>query len=161
MKPTRISTLIWLVVGGGVVGILTPKVWDAASQRYLPVPWLSVIVLWVLAVALLWWTFGVRRRLSGKPGVEPLNPLLAARTVALSMAASRTGALVAGFYAGVAIYFLPNLGIAPGRSRVITATAATLGALALMAVALWLEHICRLPDPPPDEAVEKRRPLPQ
>jgi uncharacterized membrane protein YbhN (UPF0104 family) len=161
MQPTRIRTLVILAIVGAVFGLLVPALWDRATQRIMPVPWLAALVLFVLAGALLWWTLGVRRRLSGKPGVERLDPLLAARTVALAMAASRTGALVAGFYAGVVLYFLPNVSFSPNRSRVITGAAATLGAVALLAVALWLERICRIPEPPADEdLVDKRRPQP-
>ncbi len=159
MQPTRIRTLVYLAIAGAAIGILLPALWDRASQRLLPIPWLGAIVLFVLAGALLWWTLGVRRRLSGKPGVPRLDPLLAARTVALAMAASRTGALVAGFYAGVVLYFAPNITLAPNRSRVITSAVATLGGIALMVVALWLEHICRVPEPPADDAIDGRSPL--
>jgi heme A synthase len=162
MQPTRARTLVYLAFAGAVFGYFLPRIWDALTGNIMPVPLLAAIVLFVLAGALLWWTLGVRRRLSGKPGVERLDPLLAARTVALAMAASRTGALVAGFYAGVVIYFLPKVSFAPDRYRVFTGSAAVLGAVALLVVALWLEHICRIPEPPADDATTPngRRPQP-
>jgi len=160
MKPTRVLTLVYLGFAGVIVGFFLPKIWDALTQRYMPVSWLAAIVLWMLAIALLIWTLLVRHRLSGKPGVTRLDPILAANTVAFSMAASRTGALVAGFYVGVLIYFLPNADLSPGRARVITAIVAGVGALVFMAIALWLERICRIPEPPSDESLDKSDPLP-
>jgi len=156
MQPTRPRTLALLALVAAVFGVALPAIWDRASSRLMPVPWLAAVVLFVLAAALLWWTIGVRQRLSGKPGGPRIDPLLAARTVALSMAASRTGALVAGFYAGVVVYFATDFSLAPNRARVFAGGAAMFGGLAVMAVALWLEHICRLPDPPPDDTAPGR-----
>lgn len=79
-----------------------------------------------------------------------MPPLVAARTAALAMAASRIGSLVAGFYAGVAVGIVPSLGTPTGSQTFWSAGLASLGALALVAAALWLEHVCRLPIGPPD-----------
>ena len=55
------------------------------------------------ALALVLWARGTRARLARRPGTRPIEPLVAARTAALAMAGSRTGAAVAGFYLGVAL----------------------------------------------------------
>ena len=157
MQPTRTRTLVTLALVGAVFGIFLPLFWDRASQRLLPVPWFAAFVLWVLALALLLWTLQVRKHLDPKPGIPRIDPLVAARTVALSMAASRTGALVGGFYLGVVAYFVRNVALAPERARVISSGAAAIGAIALMLVALWLEHSCRIPEPPADEEVQPNR----
>jgi hypothetical protein len=78
--------------------------------------------------------------------------LVAARTAALALAASRIGALVAGFYAGIAAGMATKLATTSGLQIFWAATAAALGGLALVAAALWLEHICRLPVGPDDGA---------
>ena len=45
----------------------------------------------------------------------------------------------------------PRLATPSGSQSFWAASAAALGALALVAAALWLEHLCRLPVGPPDD----------
>ena len=70
---------------------------------------------------------------------------MAARTAALAMAASRAGSLVLGFYAGVALASLPHRDTPAGMTKTWASAASAVGALALVAAALWLEFLCRLP----------------
>jgi hypothetical protein len=74
-----------------------------------------------------------------------MEPLVAARTAALAMAASRTGAIAGGVYLGIALSFATRWGQEAGRERVITAGLSVLASIAVVAVALWLERMCRLP----------------
>lgn len=74
-----------------------------------------------------------------------MPPLLAARTAALAMAASRAGSLVAGFYAGVALASLPHRDTPAGLATTWASAASTVGAFVLVVAALWLEYMCRLP----------------
>lgn len=147
--------LLALFVLAGSVGWGTLQLVEAWVGRLLPVPWTAAVTLWLLAVALLFWALLSRPRLLRKEGHRPMPPLVAARTAALAMAASRTGALVGGFYAGVLVGVLPYDSPA-GRERLWSAGAAVLGALALTVVAVWLERLCRLPEDP-DEAAAGRR----
>jgi hypothetical protein len=101
--------------------------------------------LWVLAIALAIWALLSRPRLQRKPGAKRMPPLMAARTAALSMAASRAGSLVAGFYAGVALASLPHRDTPAGLATTWASAAATVGAVVLVVAALWLEYLCRLP----------------
>ena len=55
-----------------------------------------------------------------------------------------------GFYAGVAVAMLPVIATPSGTATFWSAGLASLGALGLVAAALWLEHICRLPLGPDD-----------
>jgi hypothetical protein len=80
-----------------------------------------------------------------------MEPLVAARSAALSMAASRTGAVVAGFYAGVAIALAPMWDVPYVRERILVSLAAVGGAVLVVLAALWLERVCRLP-PQDDDA---------
>jgi len=150
MTPTRIRTLVGMAVIAGAVGWGVVQVVDAWFGRLVPVPWLAAAALWLLAGAMLYWTISSRPRLQRRPGAKPMPPLVAARTAALAMAASRIGSLVAGFYAGVAVGIVPSLGTPTGSQTFWSAGLASLGALALVAAALWLEHVCRLPIGPPD-----------
>ncbi len=73
-----------------------------------------------------------------------MPPLLAARTAALALAASRTGALVGGFYAGIAAA-LVNVVSTPSGQSSLTAAIIALGACVVLAgAAAWLESMCRL-----------------
>jgi hypothetical protein len=146
--PTPLRLLVLLAGLAATAGWGLAQVWDSVTGTYLPVPWTAAIGLGALAVALLVWTVLARPRLARKPDTRPLDPIVAARTAALAMAASRTGAVVGGLYLGIAAAFAPILGQEPGRARVLSAGAAVLAAVAVVVVALWLERCCRLPDPP-------------
>ena len=150
MMPTRLRTLIALAVLAAAIGWGTVQVVDAWLGRVLPVPWLAAAALWLLAAATGYWALSSRPRLARRPGVRPMPPLVAARTAALAMAASRIGSLVAGFYAGVAVGMVSAIATPSGGAAFWSATLAAVGALALVAAALWLEHLCRLPIGPDD-----------
>ncbi len=132
-------------IGWGVTRLV-----DAYAGRSLPVPWTAPAVMVVLAIALALWARGTRDRLAGKPGTKRIEPLVAARSAALAMAASRTGAVVGGFYAGVAIALAPMWDVPYVRERILVSLAALGGAVLVVLGALWLERICRLP-PQDDE----------
>ena len=75
----------------------------------------------------------------------------AARTAALAMAASRTGAVVAGIYAGIAAATVNSLSTPAGLSAFSSAVLASTGSVVLAAAALWLEGLCRLPEDDKDD----------
>jgi hypothetical protein len=83
-----------------------------------------------------------------------MAPLMAARTTALALAGSRTGAVVFGMNGGVALRLLDETAVAAGRERLLAAALASLGGFVLAALSLWLEHICRLPEDT-DEATSR------
>jgi len=145
MGVTRIRLLVVLAAIAAVVGYAVLTVVVGQSGRVIQVPWLAAVTVWVLAVALAIWALLSRPRLQRKPGTKPLPPLMAARTAALAMAASRAGSLVAGFYAGVAVATLSHRETPAGLSTLWASAASAVGALALVAAALWLEYLCRLP----------------
>lgn len=150
MTPTTVRLLTAVAGLAAAAGWGLARVWETLTGRYIPVPWTGAAALGLLAAALLIWALLVRPRIRRAEGAEPLDPLVAARTAALAMAASRTGAVVGGAYAGIAVLFAGLWSQPAGRERVIIAAAAVAASVALIAVALWLERICRLPDPPAD-----------
>jgi len=151
VTPTRIRLLLVLAVLAAAIGWATAILIDGRSGRVLPVPWLAAATLWLLAAAVLVWALLARPRLRRKPGHRPMAPLVAARTAALAMAASRTGSLVAGFYAGLALGTLSSIDTQAGGHTFWTAVVSAVGAVALAAAALWLEHLCRLPSDGDDD----------
>lgn len=150
MEPTRARLLVALAVLAAAVGWAAVRLVDAYANRTLPVPWTMAIVMAMLALALALWARGTRARLARRPGTRPMDPLVAARTAALALAGSRTGALVAGFYVGVGIALVPDWSVPAVRDRVVVSLVTIVCALLLVAASLWLERICRLPpDEPP------------
>ncbi len=150
MQPTRIRLLVGIAVVAAALGWGVVQVIDAWSGRIVPVPWLAAAALWLLAGAVGYWGLSSRPRLQHRPGSKPMPAIVAARTAALAMAASRIGALVMGFYGGIAVGMATKLGTASGAQTFWAATIASVGALALATAALWLEHLCRLPVGPGD-----------
>jgi len=146
MSVTRIRTLVVLALIAGATGWALVTLMHSQSGRILPVPWLAAVTMWVLAIVVLIWALVSRPRLLRKPKARPMPPLMAARTVALAMAASRVGSLVAGFYGGIAIATIPSRFTPAGTDTLWAGAAAALGSAALAAAALWLERMCRLPE---------------
>ena len=73
-----------------------------------------------------------------------MPPLLAARTAALALAASRTGALIGGFYLGIALGLIGVRDTPTGSVSLAAAVASVLACAVLVGAALWLERLCRL-----------------
>lgn len=150
MQPTRVRLLVGVAVISAALGWGVVQIVDAWFGRLVPVPWAAAGALWFLAGAVAYWAFTSRPRLQGRPGAKPMPPIVAARSAALALAASRIGSLVTGFYAGVAVAMAARLATESGLQSFWAATAAAVGALLLTAAALWLEHLCRLPLGPGD-----------
>jgi hypothetical protein len=82
-----------------------------------------------------------------------VQPLVAARAVLVARASALAGALVAGAWAGLLGYVAPrSADIAAAGGDTLAATVGLVGALVLVAGALWLQHCCRTPDEPGDGA---------
>jgi len=150
MAPTRVRLLAGVAVVCAAVGWGLVQIVFARNGRLLPVPWLAPAALWLVAAAVAYWTVTCRPRIQRRPGTRPLPPVVAARSAALALAASRIGAAAAGFYAGVAVAMSSFLGSSTGATTFWAGTAAVIGGAALAAAGLWLEHVCRLPLGPPD-----------
>lgn len=152
MKPTRPGLLIAIAVCALAVGLGASWLSEGWTGRVISVPPLASGAIWLLALALGTWTYLLRPRLRRAPGTKPVPALAAARTAALSMAASRTGAVVAGLYAGIGLGSANSLQTPAGAQSFWASVVAAGGALALILVALWLESCCRLPVRPDDQS---------
>jgi hypothetical protein len=63
------------------------------------------------------------------------------------------GALVFGWWLGVLVYLLPRRStLRVAGEDTAGAVVAAVCALTLVVAALWLQHCCRSPDEPPDDA---------
>jgi Protein of unknown function (DUF3180) len=146
MKFTKIRDLAVVALVAGLVTVLGLGL----VYSDLPtLPRLAAVTFGALAVveAILAWQ--LRARITGRSGARPVQPLTAARAVALAKASSLVGALMVGVWVGVVVALLPLRGVSPAASDdSVTGLVGAGGSLALVGAALWLEYCCRTPEPP-------------
>lgn len=142
MTPTSLRLLLTLAVVSAVGGWVLADLVDELAGRGMPVPWTAPATLGILALALLFWAIGLRKRI--KDG--RVDPFVAARTAALAMAASRTGAIATGVYAGFLVWFVGQWFIEASRMRGIASAVAVVCGILMVVAALWLERVCRISD---------------
>lgn len=143
---TRPSTLLLAAVAAGLLVNLL------VGLRYgdlPPLPATAGVVPGLLGVAEAVLAVALRARIQRRPGARPVDPLLAARAVALAKASSLAAAIVGGAWLGVLAYVAPRGADLPAAAAdTVSAVVGAVGAAALVAGALWLEHCCRTPDDP-------------
>lgn len=152
MTPTRWTTLLAIgVVATAIVwGLLS--VWEGlVGVVSLALPWTAPIALAFVAAILFAVAVSLRNRLADEIQRARVNPFFAARAAMFARAGSRTGALIAGAYAGVSLFYLPDLDVPARRDRVVVAAVSIVASLAVVAAGLYLERICRLPEPPEED----------
>ena len=150
MQPTKISMLAVLAVLAAAVGWSFAQLWPTFFGQGMPVSIGSAIAMILVFLTLLIWTLMTRARLKPGATINRLHPIVAARTAALAMSASRVGALAFGFYVGV---FLANIAAdysSAGSDRIRISAITSIASLLTAVVALWLERICQIKEPPTD-----------
>jgi Protein of unknown function (DUF3180) len=141
MNPTRWPLLVVVAAVTGGVGYVVTRAW----YDQLPTPhFVAVLCLALLGIAEFYVALMTRARLHGRSGTRPIDPLVVARFVALAKASSFVGSLAAGGYAGF-FGWVVQLDT-PAANRDTATSAFGVGfALLLVAAALFLEHVCRVP----------------
>jgi hypothetical protein len=150
MQQTKVSMLVVLAILAASVGWSFAQLWPTFFGQGMPVSAGSAIAMVLVFVTLLIWTLMTRARLKPGATINRLHPIVAARTAALAMSTSRVGALAFGFYVGV---FLANVVAdysSAGTDRIRISAVTAIASLLTAAVAIWLERICRLKEPPAD-----------
>ncbi|MFF9643241.1 DUF3180 domain-containing protein [Kitasatospora aureofaciens] len=149
MKLLRLRLLIGLTAATTALSWAGSKLW--ASLDTLPaVPAAAPVVLAAVAVILLATAISLRSRLKAvrerQPGAKRVDPLLAARAVVLGQASALVSSVVTGIYAGAGIYLLGELDVPARKDQAVTAGLAVLAGAAVIAAALWVQHVCKLPE---------------
>ena len=152
IKPTLLRHLAISAVVLAVTGWIVASEWMNVVGQGLPVPAMTSLTLWVFGICLLGWTLMSRNSIQPKPGTRPMEPIIAARTAALAMAASRMASWVGGFYVGVLIWNVTRLDTPSGAQRVVTSGLNIAATVVIIVVALWLESNCRLPEKQDDKS---------
>ncbi len=135
-----------LLAVGLIAGLLAHLLLRLAYDRLPPLPTFAGFTLLVIAAADLALGFSLRARIQRKPGSRPVQPLTAARAVALAKASSLLGAIMAGAWAGVLIYVLPVRGQFEAADHDLgSGVVGVVCAVALIGAALWLEYCCKTP----------------
>lgn len=123
--------------------------WMSTGNIPAPVPWLTMIMILVLAGFVLWMGLAVRRYLAGK-ATTTMKPARSAATVALAQAAILGGAFLIGAYAGQGLLLVADYDFGPYRGRLLRFGLAALSSGVLTAVGGIVQHWCRI-DPPKDD----------
>lgn len=150
MQQTKISMLAVLAVLAAAVGWSFAQLWPTFFGQGMPVSVGSAIAMILVFATLLTWTLMTRAKLKPEAKVNRLHPIVAARTAALAMSASRVGSLACGFYIGVLLANLAADYSSAGTDRIQISAVTAVASLLTAIVAVWLERICRLKEPPTD-----------
>jgi hypothetical protein len=148
VRPTRVSTLLWVALAAIPVGWSVGRVVDAVSGTLPPIPWILPLLLVFLALLLFVGAYAVRGWVQERRYDRRLDALRVARLLALSKAAAVFGALVIGAYLGIAVLALDSLAVPAGRNRLVLAALVVLAGVVIVVAALRLERACLVP---PDE----------
>ena len=153
MGPTRKRDLTTATVIVAIIGFVVVSL---TYRWFPPITVLTGLSLLAVAAVEVGWAFYVRSKIAdGKIGDGPgwLHPLAVARAVMISKASAWVGALALGWWVGVLVYLLPKRAVLRvAREDSTGVVVAAVSALALVLAALWLQHCCRAPDEPPEDA---------
>ncbi|MDR2703075.1 MAG: DUF3180 domain-containing protein [Cellulomonadaceae bacterium] len=105
--------------------------------------WVEWVALFSLSIMILRFGLAVRAYLKGdKPDLDPIK---AARTLALAKAAEWTGAILFGRYLAATIVIAQNWGYGIQRLLTVELGIAALAALTLLVCGVIVERFCELP----------------
>ncbi|MFF4789984.1 DUF3180 domain-containing protein [Streptomyces sp. NPDC001276] len=149
MRELHIRVLAGVFVVAGVLSWAGARLWNAVGT--LPgVPLAAPIVLALIAAVLLSTALSLRARLKAqrerRPGAKGVDPMMAARAVVFGQASALVAALVAGMYGGTGVALLELLDIPARRDQAVYAGFSVLAGIAVIAAALFLERVCKLPE---------------
>ncbi|MDG9713087.1 MULTISPECIES: DUF3180 domain-containing protein [Streptomyces] len=149
MKELRIRVLAGVFVVAGVLSWAGARLWNSIGT--LPsIPLAAPIALALIAVVLLATALSIRARLKAQrerqPDAKGVDPMMAARAVVFGQASALVAALVAGMYGGTGVFLLESLDNPARRDQAISAGFSVLAGIGVIAAALFLERVCKLPE---------------
>ena len=165
MTPIRRRDLAVLALGFAVAGWLLVRALYGALPTldwWLPAPLAVLAVAEALGARTLRTRLAALREARSGRGpvvarpVRPVEPMLVARLAVLAQASAYVGAVFTGVWAGVLAHVGPAVGrLQTAANDTVTAILGIVCSIALVAAALWLESVCRVPpeDHDPTEGV--------
>jgi Protein of unknown function (DUF3180) len=144
----RARTLIAVavVVGGGSWVVL--RLLQGGGRDLPSTSWLAVFIFVALALGLLLAGRPVKRLVAGR-ATRPVNPLYAARVLAMAQAAALAGAAIVGWYVAQVLMLIPDADIPSQQVQMLILGVLALAAAGLAAVGLVVQRWCRLEDDDP------------
>ncbi|GAA2791249.1 DUF3180 domain-containing protein [Saccharopolyspora taberi] len=138
-----------LIAAALVPGVLVYLVVRLVYGGLPQLPVLAGGTLLLIALVDLVLALVMRPRIKRRPGTEPVEPLTAARAVALAKASSLAGSIMGGVWLGLLAYLLPERAtVEAANADTAAAVVGLISAAALVAAGLWLENCLRNPDEP-------------
>jgi hypothetical protein len=149
VKELRIRVLAGVFVVTGILSWAGARLWNSLGT--LPsVPVAAPVVLALIAVVLAATALSLRARLKAQrerqADAKGVDPLMAARAVVFGQASALVAALVAGMYGGTGVFLLESLDIPARRDQAIYAGFSVLAGIGVIAAAIFLERVCKLPE---------------
>ncbi|MEU5834758.1 DUF3180 domain-containing protein [Streptomyces diacarni] len=150
MNQLRVRTLAALFAVAGVLSWGAARLWDSLGT--LPgVPVAAPIVLGAIAAVLLATALSLRSRLKAQrerePDAEGVDPMMPARAALFGQASALVAALVSGMYGGAGLFLITERADVPARAtQSLYAGLSVVAGIAVIAAAVYLERVCRLPD---------------
>lgn len=146
-----------LVVAGLVTAVLVYLLVRVLYGQLPPLPTFAGVTLLVLAIVEGALGVSLRSRIRNPGAGRPLQPLTAARSVALAKASSMLGSIMLGAWFGVLAYVLPRRAeITAAADDVPSTVVGVVCSAILIAAALWLEWCCRTPRDQDNQPPEHR-----
>jgi hypothetical protein len=160
VRPVVRRDLVVLAVG------LALATWLVVRASYGSLPalrWWLPVPLGVLALAEALGARTLRARLAaqrdrrppaerGSAPVRPVEPMLVARLAVLAQASAYVAAASGGIWVGWLLYVAPSVSrLQAAGADTVTGVVGVTCSAALVAAALWLESVCRIPPSPDDE----------
>ena len=153
MGPTRKRDLTAATLIAAILGYFLVL---GLYRWFPPITALTGLSLLAVAAAEVAWAFYIRSKVNdGKigPGPGRLHPRAVARSVTIAKASAWVGALALGWWVGVLAYLIPRRdALRIAGEDTAGAVVAAVSALALVIAALWLQHCCKSPQDPQENA---------
>lgn len=144
-----------LVVAGLLAAVIVYGVAQVGYGALPPLPVAAGATLLAIAVIDGALAIVMRPRVHRRPGVEPPDPMMATRLVALAKASSLAGAIMFGVWSGLLAFLLPMYAnVQAARSDTTAAVVGLISAGCLVAAGLWLEYSLRNPDEPEEDEID-------
>lgn len=150
MGLTRWRDIAAVTVIAGLLGYLLLR-WN--YQRLPALPLLAGVPAAVIGVGEAIVGSGLRNRIRRPSGDRvPIDPLSAARAVAVAKATALAAAALGGLWLGALIYLLPQADrVTAAAGDRTSAVIGLLSAAVMLAGGLFLERCCRTPDDPDEQ----------
>lgn len=149
MKSTSVPTIVACGMLGATAGWLIDQLVVSRGGRSIVVPFEVAGVCIVFAIIVLAFAWPVRQHVR-EPREKDIDPLLAARTVALAKTVIVIAGFMAGFGIGLVLYLVARPEIATGyvMQNLIAAIAAGIA----LSAGIIAEQWCKLPPEDPKDA---------